>query len=193
MRVLVIDAKNGAEVDPGREFISGDEIKLRFQSNFKGYVYIVNVTPGGKKTLLFPCSRSMANTVQPGQWYALPTGQYVISFDEEKGIEVLQVVMSREKIDFLDKAVNECCDPAKTCEVSAAAELIANTSSQQGGIAPANVVAIAPKAGSPGIRARSITLATGKDRNKDGSYVAVQGGELQNKELAVFEIRLKHN
>jgi hypothetical protein len=194
MRLIVL--KDNVEVDPSREFREGDEIRLKFQSNFMGYVYFVNVTPGGKKCLLFPCSRTMANEVKPGQWYVLPDGQYVIAFDKEKGVEVLQVIMSRERIGYLDAAIKECCDPSKCCEVgesasSAAAELIGKNS-QQSGIVVNDVVAVVPQGSSSGIRARGIMLSQGKDRNKDGSFVAVQS-ELEAGQLAVFEIRLKHN
>lgn len=197
MRLIVL--KDNVEVDPSREFKSGDEIKVKFQSNFAGYVYVVNVTPGGKKHLMFPCSRSMANEVRPGQWNVLPTGDYVISFDTEKGIEILQVIMSREKIGYLQAAINECCDPSKQCEIGAtasdaAAELQARSNQRQGGLAADNVVAALPQSESSGIRARGITLSAGKDRSKDGSFVAVSGpGTLEPGQIAVFELRLKHN
>ncbi|HXG94936.1 MAG TPA: DUF4384 domain-containing protein [Blastocatellia bacterium] len=188
MRIKVL--KDGEEVDPSREFHSGDEIKVQFQNNFKGYVYIVNVTPGGKKQLLFPCSREMANEVSPGKWYVLPADPYTMSFDEEKGTEVLQVITSRERIGFLDEAIKECCDPSKSCEVgetasSAAAELIGKA----GGIVT-NVTPIAPAKGDSGIRARSIALKPGRDKDKEGSVVAAQDN---NGNALVFEVRLKHN
>ena len=46
--VKKIENKTLVAVDPAAEFKAGDSIKVSFESNFDGYVYLVNVTPSGK-------------------------------------------------------------------------------------------------------------------------------------------------
>ncbi|HJQ69686.1 MAG TPA: DUF4384 domain-containing protein [Blastocatellia bacterium] len=201
MRVVVL--QGGNPVVANQEFREGEEIKIKFQSNFEGYVYILNITPGGKKRLLYPCSSKVTNTIIPGRIYSLPPDPQTIAFDEEKGTEVLQVIMTRERIKFLDDAVrsSDCCDFAKPCDLTesastAAAELAGATQIQQqvstdsGGIAAGS----SQPEGSSGLRSRGIKLASGKDKDKS-SYVAIQdssGETLKQGQVAVFYIRLKH-
>ncbi|HKV38934.1 MAG TPA: DUF4384 domain-containing protein, partial [Blastocatellia bacterium] len=103
LRVVVLKGQDGrfSPVDPSRQFKKGDEIKIDFESNFDGYVYIVNVTPAGKKKVLFPHAGLASNMVAARQKYELPAGG-VMFFDSETGVEVLQVIMSREPIPLYD-------------------------------------------------------------------------------------------
>jgi hypothetical protein len=75
--------------------------------------------------------------------------------------------------------------------------LAANASKQQkGGISVSNVAAVVPDSGGGGIRARGISLAQGKDKNKGSAYVAIDNPgdkKLEAGRFAVFEIRLTHN
>src|SRR5687768_4967512 len=56
MSILVQKVEGGllVPVDPSSEFKAGDQIKIQFQSNFEGYIYIVNIEPNGKRKVLFP-------------------------------------------------------------------------------------------------------------------------------------------
>ena len=201
MRVVVM--QGNSPVVANQEFHEGEEIKIKFQSNFEGYVYILNITPGGKKRLLYPCSSQTTNTIIPGRIYTLPPDPQSIAFDEEKGTEVLQVIMTRDRISFLDDALknSNCCDFAKPCDLtdsasSAAAELAGSVQIQQQGGADAGGVAAGspPQDGPSGARSRGIKLASGKDKDKS-SYVAIQdnaGQTLKQGQVAVFYIRLKH-
>jgi hypothetical protein len=202
MRVVVM--QGNSPVVANQEFHEGEEIKIKFQSNFEGYVYILNITPGGKKRLLYPCSSQITNTVIPGRIYTLPPEPQSIAFDEEKGTEVLQVIMTRDRIGFLDDALrnSNCCDFAKPCDLtdsasSAAAELAGSIQIQQQGGADAGGLAAGsppPQEGASGARSRGIKLASGKDKDKS-SYVAIQdnaGQTLKQGQVAVFYIRLKH-
>ena len=189
----------GRQVDPSDVFKSGENIDVKYESNFNGYIYMINVTPAGKKVLIFPCTRPTESTLVPTKVTTVPIG-----FDDEKGTEVLQVIMSRERIDFLEKAFKgDCCDPPGKCELSAsassaAAELAASAQKQQkGGIEVNNIVAVVPDSQGRGIRARGISLAQGRDHSK-GAYVAIAdkpgtGGKMEAGNYAVFEIRLNHN
>ena len=194
--------KGGGEVDPSRDvFTSADALTVRCESNFNGYVYFVNITPSGRKFLIFPCGKVSAYNLAPG-FRAEPE----VLFDDEKGTEVLQVIMSRDRIDFLESAMKgECCSDPTKCELSASAasaasELASNAAKQQkGGIEVSNVMAVVPpNASSGGIRARGIALVQGKDSNKGGSYVAIESpanstdNKLEAGRYAVFEIRLNH-
>jgi hypothetical protein len=196
MRVQFI--KDGRQVDPADVFKTGDEVQVRYESNFNGYIYMVNITPTGEKRVIFPCSRATAVNLIPGQIKTLP-----VNFDEQKGTEVLQVIMSRERIDFLEDAIKgDCCDDPAKCALSAsassaAAELAAVAAKQQkGGIEVNNLVAVVPDSPQSGVRARGIKLSQG---NKGGStYVAIDNkpgtgnGKLEQGNYAFFEIRLNH-
>jgi hypothetical protein len=193
MRIVILKVEDNklVPVDPSREFKAGDQIKVAFQSNFDGYVYIVNVSPGGKKCLLFP-SGDTSNAVISNKRYELPFNQNVIEFDAEKGTEVLQVVMTRERIPYLDAALKDAEGCLGDTASSAAAELA------QGGIVTKDVTEVIPRTGPSGIRARDIILAPGRDKDPEGSVVAIpetQGsnGKLKAGEVVTFDIRLKHN
>jgi hypothetical protein len=195
MRVLFL--KDGVPVDPKDVFKAGDEIEVKYESNFKGYAYFVNITPEGKKCLIAPCSRTEINEMAPAS-----LDNQTVAYDEEKGTEVLQVVLSRDRVKFLDDAISNtgCCDTPCGCELSAnaasaAAQLASNAASKKGGIVVNDVVAVVPESGSGGVRARGIKLAAGRDK-QEGSFVAIEDQKNDNRlepgQAAVFEIRLNH-
>ena len=178
-------------VDPSSDFKAGDQIKIQFESNFDGFVYIVNIAPSGKRCILFPYAEASNNSVHPEQRYDLPPGGDAIEFDEEKGTEVLQVVMSRDRIPYLDAALKEPGRCLSESASSAAAEL------QAGIVKVKKVSSVVPQDDNSKVRSRDIILAPGKDKDKKGSVVAVPddggSGKLKSGEIAPFEIRLKHN
>jgi hypothetical protein len=212
MRFVLLKSEDNSfvPVSPRQEFKSGDEVKLSFESNFEGYIYVVNIDQDGKKCLIFPYTGESNNKIKLDQSYTLPRGA-TWKFDDNTGTELLQVIMSREPVSFLDAALknSSCANPEVCCELSssassAAAELGANTKkpdgnangagkSSQAGIADKNLAPVLPT----GIRARSITFAAGKDKDEQGSVVAIDdkgaSGKLKQGEAAIFEIRLKHN
>lgn len=209
MHVLVLkktDTGSFIPVDPGRVFYKGDQIKVAFESNFDGYVYIVNVTPGGKKRVLFPYD-SETNRVVRGQRYELPSTNVFI-FDEEKGLEIVQVIMSREPIPFLDAAVKASSGELGETVSSAAAELSSGKKPVRAGIVAEQVTPVLPQTGANALRTRGIILSPGKDREKEGTFVAIPDkperslgstpaegkdyGKLKAGEAAVFELRLQH-
>ncbi|HLG15003.1 MAG TPA: DUF4384 domain-containing protein [Blastocatellia bacterium] len=192
MRIVILKVEGGtlAPVDPAREFKQGDQIKVAFESNFDGFIYIVNVTPGGRKMVLFPYSDQL-NSLRSNQRYELPPGGDVIEFDAEKGIEVLQVIMSRQRIQYLEDAIKNAAGNLGESAASAAAEL-------QAGLAGDKISRVTPETGSDAVRSRGIRFAAGRDKNPEGSVVAISDAngsspKLGAGEAAVFEIRLKHN
>jgi Domain of unknown function (DUF4384) len=191
MSILVLKVTNGTlvPVDPSTEFKAGDQIKIQFQSNFEGYVYVVNIAPNGKRRLLIPSLDATDNAVHPDERYDLPSGGSAIEFDEEKGTEVLQVIMTRGRIPYLDAALKEPDQYLSDSASSAAAEL-------QGGIATKKVTSVVPQNEGNQVRSRDIILAQGKNKDAKGSVVAIPDnggdGKLKAGEIAPFEIRLKH-
>ena len=198
MRIFVLKA-DGSQlipVDPSNSFKKGDEIKVAFESNFDGYVYIVNITPGGKKRILFPV-KGGSNAVTPRQRYELPAGaSSSFVFDEEKGTEILQVVMARSPITAYDDAIKNSNGEMGESASNAAAELASNTATPpKTGIVSENVAI--PQSELGNVRSRKVVLAPGKDKDEKGSVVAIpdtkgQSGKLNTGEVAVFEIRLNH-
>jgi len=189
MRILVLKSEGGnfVPVDPGRIFTHGDEIRVAFESNFDGYVYVINVSPDGKKRVIFPGTQAAnsSNVIRARQRIELPRTSFI--FDKEMGTEILQVIMSREPVAVLDAAVKESRGELQSAS-SAAAELSANA---QRGI-------VSESASITGLRARGVFLAAGKDNDKAGSVVAIADekradARLKTGEVASFEIRLQHN
>jgi len=191
MSILVLKVTDGTlvPVDPSTEFKAGDQIKIQFQSNFEGYIYVVNIEPNGKRKVLFPYPEASDNSVSPGERYDIPPGTAAIEFDLEKGTEVLQVIMSRGRIPYLDAALKEPEQYLSESASNAAVEL-------QGGIAKKVTPVVPQGEGAGKVRSRDIILAPGKDKDTGGSVVAIpdtgSGGKLKTGEIAPFEIRLKH-
>lgn len=192
LRIKILQYKNGSlwAVDPATNFKSGDQIKVSFKSNFDGYVYIVNITPGGKKQVLFPVKDSGDNRIVKDKIYSLPDGNEVIAFDEETGVEVLQVYMSKARIKVFDEALKNAGGEVGSSASSAATELQAKDNSQKGGIAEESAAV-------GGIRARKIILAPSRDKEKENVAIPDDGkgkpAKLASGDVAVFEIRLKHS
>ena len=191
MSILVLKRDGGSlvPVDPSTSFKAGDQIKIQFQSNFEGYIYVVNIAPSGKRRVLFPYPEATNNAVQPDERYDIPPGGSTIEFDQEKGTEVLQVIMSRDRIPYLDAALKDPEGNLSDSASTAAAEL-------QGGVSK-KVTAVLPKDEGSKVRSRDIILAAGKDKDQEGSVIAIPdtggGGRLKSGEIAPFEIRLRHN
>src|SRR5215467_221567 len=171
-------------VEPDTPFKEGDEIWVSFASNFDGYVYIVNVMPDGQKRVLFPyqtgTDAQTSNVVRADQRYVLPKGD-AFAFDEHPGTEILQVIMSREPVPFLDAAVKNPNGDLGDTASSAAAELQGkaskqtrvsgspseNTIAQQSsGIVTEDVAIVVPPSDSDGVRTRDIRRVT-VARNSD--------------------------
>lgn len=186
--VFKVDEGSLVPVAPSTEFKAGDQIKLQLQSNFDGFVYVVNIHPDGKRCLMFPLPDAMDNTVRPDEKYDIPPGTAAMQFDQEKGTEVLQVIMTRSRIKYLDEAVKA----PEGCLAQSASSAVTELA---GGIAKSVAPVVPPGDGKT--RSRDIIFAAGKDKDPNGSVVAIPdkgaGGKLQPGETAEFQIRLKHN
>src|SRR6185503_3990520 len=156
---------------------------------FDGFIYVVNIQPSGKTCLMFPYPGVLDNRVASEQQYQIPPGKDALQFDEEKGTEVLQVIMSRDRVPYLDAALKEPEQCLAQSATTVAAEL-------QAGIVKKVTPVVVPSSGSK-VRSRDIILAAGKDKDAAGSVVAVPDnrgdGKLKPGEIATFELRFKHN
>jgi hypothetical protein len=209
MTILVLKNEKGAlvPVDPGKEFKAGDLIKVQIESNFEGFIYVVNIQPDGKQCLMFPYRQASNNAVGVGERYEIPPGLDAMEFDQQKGIEILQVIMSRDRIPYLDAAAKEPdrCFAQSTPIVSTKLQtgiVKSMTPAERGlairvGATGIRGLAIKVGASSEPLRSRDILLAPGKNKDPKGSVVAVSdaggSGKLKAGEAALFEIRLKHN
>ncbi len=86
---VFLQEKNGAltPVSPEREFHKGESVKILIESNFSGYLYIVNHSSSGNKSLIFPDDKE-SNLIQPGKTYLLPK-TYDLVLDEKSWLETL--------------------------------------------------------------------------------------------------------
>lgn len=86
-------------VSPSTVFSGGSRIRLGFNANRAGFLYIVNLGTSGKVTTIFPAAATDNNQVQPGLVYQIPqqTGKS-IRFDATPGEEVLLVVLAESRI-----------------------------------------------------------------------------------------------
>ncbi len=95
---LVIERmRNGklAFVSPNSKFRSGDKIRLRLQTNFDGYLAIMNVGSTGAVNLLFPYAGADSRITSATD-FQVPKADAWIVFDKNPGVETVTVIMSRQ-------------------------------------------------------------------------------------------------
>lgn len=183
-------------VDPGHEFRAGDEIRVQFRSNFTGIVYFVNVTPGGVSRVIYH-HKIKANEIND-----LPADPDVITLNNETGIEILKLIMSRQIVPAFEKALKksdgDLADNGTTAGSMPSAENV-------GIVQPDNKSEMRCRglelALGSGIRCRGLELAPGNEQKGEGAVVVAipedkgnirQSARLKAGEVAVLEIRLKH-
>ena len=77
-------------------FASGDQIRIRVESNDSGYLFVVHQGSSGKWEVLFPSAKAGTdNRIEASKSYDIPPST-VMSFDEKSGTEKLFVVLSRQ-------------------------------------------------------------------------------------------------
>lgn len=103
---IVIERMRGdklAFVSANSKFRSGDKIRLRFETNFEGYLAIMNVGSTGEVSLLFPYTGADAS-IKPSKDTRIPKGEDWIVFDDNPGTETLTVIMAKNPIGLDDNA-----------------------------------------------------------------------------------------
>jgi eukaryotic-like serine/threonine-protein kinase len=89
-------------VDPATtEFRSGDQVRLAFESNVEGYLYVVQQGSSGHWTVLFPSPdlNGGRNQVRAFQEFVFPEPEDPFEFDTTPGRERIFVFLSREPVD----------------------------------------------------------------------------------------------
>ena len=98
-------AGEAVEVAPDTVFRSGDRIRLGFEPNIDGFLYVIQEGTSGRWSMLFPhpqmqsgrndVSRFTEVEIPPGGWFR---------FDDNPGTERIMVYLSREKVSALPGA-----------------------------------------------------------------------------------------
>ena len=105
-----------ADVDPAKEFQSGDRLRFAFESNIDGYLYVAQKGSSGNWTVLFPNTEINGgrNAVKRHQEHEVPQGDWFM-FDDKPGTEQLFVFLSREplaKLPGFDRPVQKSFERA---------------------------------------------------------------------------------
>jgi hypothetical protein len=90
------------DVDPSKEFHSGDRIRFAFESNIDGYLYVAQQGASGNWTVLFPNEEINGgrNAVKRHEEYEVPRGDWFM-LDNNVGTEHVFVFLSREPLKSL--------------------------------------------------------------------------------------------
>jgi len=107
-RPLPVPVEDGQVVHDGIGTAGdGDNLKIQFVANSECYVYAVWIDATAWTTPIFPKSEggSFENPVTAGELYSVPTGNNWWHLDEERGIENLYFVASREPMAELDQTL----------------------------------------------------------------------------------------
>jgi uncharacterized protein DUF4384 len=198
------------------EFKAGDKVRVQFWSNINGYAYFVNISPSGKQKVIY------SRAIEKNQDYTLPGldggKEMWIEFDQEKGVEILKLVVSPTPIKVFDEALSRSQGEMGESVFSVSEELLGsnNISGQISGRKPENaaqgsgqrfeqVVIAQPKdtgaclrARGLGLRCRSVSLDPPDPKRGKGVVVVAMPdpkgstGKLGKDEAIVVELRLKH-
>ena len=102
---LIRQLPDGSEVDvdSATTFHSGDKLKLSFESNIAGYLYVAMQGSSGNWAVLFPSAQINGgrNQIAPLEEYDVPSDGGWFQFDENVGTENLFVFLSREPLSQL--------------------------------------------------------------------------------------------
>jgi len=97
--------------DPGSLYKNGEEVKVFFKTNADAYVTIYDIMPDGKVQLIFPNKYDTNNFVKANKEYSLPTDSaklgYRLLVSGESGMEIFQIVASKQQLPFLKSAIEK--------------------------------------------------------------------------------------
>jgi hypothetical protein len=105
LRITVELKRDGAVrlVAPQAEFRNGDQIRLHFTSNFDGYVYALNETPGGMTQVIFPTAETgTSNQVRRAQEYTIPATRGWFRMTAPAGVERVLMIVSPTSVPELE-------------------------------------------------------------------------------------------
>jgi hypothetical protein len=187
------------------EFKAGDKVRVQFWSNIKGYAYFVNISPSGKQKVIY------SRAIEKDQDYTLPGWdggkEMWIEFDQEKGVEILKLVVTPTPIKIFDEALSRSQGELGESVFSVSEELLGgNHKTEQGSSQRFEQVVMVqpqgsqacPRARGLGLRCRSLSLDPPDPKKGKGAIVVAMPdpkgttGKLNKDEAIVVELRLKH-
>ncbi len=94
-----LDSGEEVDADGDQTFHSGDRVRLAFESNINGFLYVAHQGSSRRWTLLFPGEtiNGGSNAIARGQLTQVPDNGW-FRFDDTPGQEELFVVLSRERL-----------------------------------------------------------------------------------------------
>jgi hypothetical protein len=197
MEIIIYEVKGETLIpvfDPSRVFKDGDLLRIEFKSSIEGYVYFVNISPDGKKAVIFPDVEE-SNRIIKGKTYRLPEDTELEFTGAQKGDEIIQVIMSSERIAFFDDAIKKTGGELDAYSASAAAELVNMAGKKKSGIDSETIAKVLPTNNSGEVLSRGLRLKTQvlapKDKEEKGTVIAIPDG-LKDGGIAVFEILIRH-
>ncbi|GAB4307144.1 MAG: hypothetical protein Kow0097_07150 [Candidatus Bipolaricaulota bacterium] len=82
-------------------YAPGDALRLTFTLSHDAYVYLYNLTPDGKITLLVP-NRYLQDPWFPAGTHTVPTKGWVLRVTEPEGVEYIQLVATETPLSFYE-------------------------------------------------------------------------------------------
>ncbi len=169
------------EVPSTNIFRSGDRLRLFFESNIDGYLYVLQKGSTGQDRLLFPDQRAgTENQIKRGIQYAVPANKWLV-FDNNPGEERLTVVVSRTPLKSLPTAA--AAQEAKPVTVLS----VINELNQS--VKPRDLVLFQEKETLPVIASKSSAPSPGTSISQ---AMIVINTSVEANNAAYVEIRLKH-
>lgn len=83
----------------------GERIHVYFSVNQQAYIYIIDILPDGRSTLIFPSCYALNNLMNTGE-YVVPPDRFKV--DYPLGIETVQAIASTEPLDLGIPTFSEC-------------------------------------------------------------------------------------
>jgi eukaryotic-like serine/threonine-protein kinase len=122
----VARAGSETDIDPATTtFRSGDRVRLSFESNVDGYLYLVQQGSSGRWSVLFPNPdiNGGRNRVRKSEEYSVPDDDGFFEFDANPGVENLFVYFSQEPMQELPGFGNKPVTKPETLTASAVTQL----------------------------------------------------------------------
>jgi len=192
--VLLQQGKRFVPVEPRREFKQDEHVKIDIESNFRGYVYVVNLGSSGKKTVIFPDGKE-SNLLLPGRSYRLPR-TYSLVFDEHEGFETLQVFVARQPIPFLTAALKNPGGELNEEQFLAADKLWNNSTPQLAGVVQNDIASNAQQSGGSRDpvwnRRKKATIVAVPANKRPSSQTKRPGRPTPDNRISTFGIKLKN-
>lgn len=171
------------EASPSAVFHSGDRIRLLFESNVDGYLYVMQKGSTGNDRLLFPDPQlGGENRIQRGRQYPVPARRW-FSFDRNPGEEKLTVIVSRTPLKSVSRQGSSL--PASSSEGSVSVVSVVEELNQS--VRPRDLMVFQEKSTSPGATPAEQPVGASVSQ----ATIVINTNPDQNN-AAYVEIRLKH-